>query len=383
MTDKKIGDSSVSGSLDTSVGVRSPHQKGIDKSSKRRAGGLRPKIGLGAASGPNSLHEAIAYFSGDLDAATDFLAAVRWPEGPQCPACESRLNSYISTRRIWKCRDCGRQYSAKLGTIFEDSPIPLDKWMLAVWMIVNCKNGVSSYEIAKDVKVTQKSAWFMLHRIREAMGTGKGFGAPTKLGHSDGGGGVEVDETFVGGKLANMHKSKKVELQRLRSQQTEPDHLNKTIVMGMLDRDLRQVRARVIPNVTRETLQNAILKHVKYGSRVFTDEHLGYTGLHYRFVHDVVNHMETYVNGIVHTNGIENFWSLFKRTLKGTYVSVEPFHLQRYADEQVFRFNHRGGKKKEDRVTDAQRFSKALSQIVGKRLTYAELTGKVGETTPF
>ena len=150
--------------------------------------------------GPNSLQEAIQYFGGNLYIATEFLATVRWPNGPQCPACESRQHSYISTRRIWKCRDCGRQYSAKLGTIFEDSPIPLDKWMLAVWMIVNCKNGVSSYEIAKDVKVTQKSAWFMLHRIREAMGTSKGFGAKPKLGHSDGGSGVEVDETFVGGR---------------------------------------------------------------------------------------------------------------------------------------------------------------------------------------
>src|ERR1039458_5352054 len=194
--------------------------------------------------GPNSLQEAIQYFSGNLYIATEFLAAIRWPEGAQCPACESRQHSYISTRRIWKCRDCGRQYSAKLGTIFEDSPIPLDKWMLAVWMIVNCKNGVSSYEIAKDVKVTQKSAWFMLHRIREAMGTAKGFGAKPKIGHSDGGSGVEVDETFVGGKIANMHKDKKDRLQLKRESSTEPDHHNKTIVMGMLDRDLREVRDR-------------------------------------------------------------------------------------------------------------------------------------------
>ncbi len=383
MTDKKIGESGVNGGSEASMEAKKHHQSTLILRAQSTSTKLQRKAWLSADSGPNSLHEAIAYFSGDLDAATEFLAAVRWPDGPQCPACESRQNSYISTRRIWKCRDCGRQYSAKLGTIFEDSPIPLDKWMLAVWMIVNCKNGVSSYEIAKDVKVTQKSAWFMLHRIREAMSTKKGFGTLPKLGHSDGGGGVEVDETFVGGKLVNMHKSKKVELQRLRSEQTEPDYHHKTIVMGMLDRDLREVRAHVIPNVQRETLQNAILKHVKYGSRLFTDEWPGYTGLHRRFVHDVVNHMETYVNGIVHTQGVENFWSLFKRTLKGTYVSVEPFHLQRYADEQAFRFNNRGGKKKDDRITDGQRFRKVLAQVVGKRLTYAELTGKVGETTPF
>jgi transposase-like protein len=355
-----------------------------DSTKEQFTTGVKRSVSGSADFGPNSLQEAIAYFAGDLDAATEFLAAIRWPEGAQCPACESTQHSYISTRRIWKCRDCGRQYSAKLGTIFEDSPIPLDKWMLAVWMIVNCKNGVSSYEIAKDVKVTQKSAWFMLHRIREAMGTAKGFGAKPKLGHSDGGSGVEVDETFVGGRFRNMHKNKKVELQRSRGEQIEPDlHIGKAIVMGMLDRDLREVRAHVIPNVQRETLQNAILKHVKYGSRVFTDEWAGYNGLNYRFVHDVVNHMETYVNGIVHTQGIENFWSLFKRMLRGTYVSVEPFHLQRYADEQAFRFNNRGGKKKDDRITDGQRFRKVLGQVVGKRLTYAELTGKVGETTPF
>ena len=332
--------------------------------------------------GPNSLQEAIQYFSGNLYIATEFLAAIRWPEGAQCPACESRQHSYISTRRIWKCRDCGRQYSAKLGTIFEDSPIPLDKWMLAVWMIVNCKNGVSSYEIAKDVKVTQKSAWFMLHRIREAMGTAKGFGANPKLGHSDGGSGVEVDETFVGGRFRNMHKNKKVELQRSRGEQIEPDlHIGKAIVMGMLDRDLREVRAHVIPNVTRETLQNAVLKHVKFGSRVFTDEWSGYNLLHYRFVHDVVNHMETYVNGQVHTQGIENFWSLLKRTLRGTYVAVEPFHLQRYVDEQVFRYNNRATR--DNPLNDSDRFVCALSQIVGKRLTYKEVTGKEGEASGF
>lgn len=384
MKDKKIHANRRKAAIYAVVEPEGCTNRHLDSCAQLPATGGRSKGQPSAAFGPNSLQEAVAYFSDDLDAATEFLAAIRWPEGAQCPACESTQHSYLSTRRIWKCRECGRQYSAKLGTIFEDSPIPLDKWMLAVWLIVNCKNGVSSYEIAKDVKVTQKSAWFMLHRIREAMSTTKGFGTNPKLGHSDGGSGVEVDETFVGGRFRNMHKSKKVELQRIRGEQRETDlHIGKTIVMGMLDRDLREVRAHVIPNVQRETLQNAILKHVKFGSRVFTDEWTGYNGLNWRFVHDVVNHMETYVNGIVHTQGIENFWSLFKRTLRGTYVSVEPFHLQRYADEQAFRFNNRGGKNKDDRITDGQRFRKVLAQVVGKRLTYAELTGKVGETTPF
>jgi len=341
----------------------------------------RPKDGSKRLSVPQSLREAIAYFSNDLDVATEFLVAVRWPDGPQCPSCGSKAHSYIKTRRIWKCRECKRQYSAKLGTIFEDSPIPLDKWMLALWLIVNCKNGISSYEIAKDVKVTQKSAWFMLHRIREAMGDRR-FGF-SKLGSGDAGnGGVEVDETFVGGRAEFMHKERRVRLERKNTESNAPTYHNKTIVMGMLDREMREVRAHVIPNVTRETLQNAILKHVKHGSRVFTDEATGYNSLHYRFVHDVVNHMETYVNGQIHVQGVENFWSLLKRTLKGTYVAVEPFHLQRYVDEQVFRFNNRGKNKREDRAKDGERFYKALSQVVGKRLTYAKLTGKV-EQTPF
>ncbi len=327
---------------------------------------------------PESLQEVIEYFD-SLDACVEFLASVRWPNGVECPACGSKRNSYLKSRRIWKCMECWKQFSAKLGTIFEDSPIPLKQWMIAVWMIVNCKNGVSSYEIARDLRVTQKSAWFMLHRIREAMSTTGIFRANTKIG-TPGGDGVEVDETFVGGAQKNMHKDRKLRINQKLNQTTGPTYKGKTIVMGMLDRDMREVRAKVIPNIQRETLQNAVLKHVRYGSRVFTDEWQGYNGLHYRFVHDFVNHMQEYVRGSVHTNGIENFWSLLKRSLRGTYVAVEPFHLQRYVDEQAFRFNNRGGKRKEQRVTDFQRFRKLLSQIVGRRLTYAKLTGKVGET---
>lgn len=328
---------------------------------------------------PESLQEVIEYFD-SLDACVEFLASVRWPNGVECPACGSKRNSYLKSRRIWKCMECWKQFSAKLGTIFEDSPIPLKQWMIAVWMIVNCKNGVSSYEIARDLKVTQKSAWFMLHRIREAMSTTGTFGAKPKIG-TPGGSGVEIDETFVGGRVANMHKSRKAKmLADSGGTALKGDHSNKTIVMGMLDRDLREVRAKIIPNVRRDTLQNAILREVKPGSTIYTDEWIGYNKLRDQFVHDVVNHVDTYVREQVHTNGIENFWSLLKRSLKGTYVAVEPFHLQRYVDEQAFRFNNRGGKRKEQRITDFQRFQKLLGQIVGKRLTYATLTGKVGET---
>ena len=154
---------------------------------------------------PDNLQEIIRYFS-DAGVCVEFLAAIRWPDGPQCPACESKRHSYLKTRRIWKCKECGRQFSVKLGTVFEDSPVPLDKWLSAVWLVVNCKNGISSYEIAKDLKVTQKSAWFMLGRIRLALKNHSWDN--TKIGGNSGA--VEVDETFVGGKLKNMHKDRKL-----------------------------------------------------------------------------------------------------------------------------------------------------------------------------
>ncbi len=325
---------------------------------------------------PQTLQEAVSYFS-DPDNCLAYLVPRIWPDGVTCPTCGRTDAKFLDNQRRWQCKSVHkkRQFSAKVGTIFEDSPIPLEKWLPAVWALVNCKNGISSWELHRMMGVTQKTAWFMLHRIRKAMG-GRKFGGIKKLGNSDGGNGVEVDETFVGGSLVNMHRDKRSRY----AHHSGPK--GKTIVMGMLDRDLRQVRAGLVPNVTRETLQTQVLKHVKYGSQVFTDEAVGYDKLNYNFVHDVVNHMQCYVNGRVHTNGIENFWSLLKRTLKGTYVAVEPYHLQKYVDEQVFRFNYRGGKK-EGKITDAERFSKVLTQIVGKRLTYAQLTGKSEDgTTP-
>jgi hypothetical protein len=262
--------------------------------------------------------------------------------------------------------------------VFEDSPIPLDKWLMAVWMAVNCKNGVSSYEIARDLKVTQKTAWFMLGRIRLAMQPQE---HKTKLGSNDGGE-VEVDETFVGGKIQNMHKKRRLELQQVRNNFVKTEYPGrypgKTVVHGILDRDARKIRASVVEDVKRETLETKVLQNVKYGSRVYTDDALAYDKLHRRYVHEAVNHAVMYVRGQVHTNGIENFWSLLKRGLKGTYVSVEPFHLFRYVDEQVFRYNNRATK--DNPLDDADRFVLALSQIAGRRLTYKELTGKVGET---
>ena len=317
-----------------------------------------------------TLQGAIAYFS-DPQRAFDVAVRFRWPGGDvTCPRCGETKHSFIKTRRIWFCYVCKKQFTVKVGTIMEDSPLGLDKWMTALWLLANCKNGISSYELGRALGVRQNSAWFMLHRIREAMKDDPRF----KFGGADGGE-VESDETFVGARGKNMHKDKKLRLQQLRGQERRGDiYLGKTAVMGMLDRDLRQVRCKVIPNTRRDTLQNLILKHVHGGSNVYTDQASGYDGLAKEFAHQIVNHMERYVDGRVHTNGLENFWSLLKRTLRGTYVAVEPFHLDRYVDEQVFRFNNRATK--DNPLNDEDRFAFLMSKVADKRLTYATLTGK-------
>ena len=318
---------------------------------------------------PKTLQQAIRYFS-DEQVCIDTVAAMRWPEGVACPACQKKDHYYLKSQRRWKCKECGRQFSVKLGTIFEDSPIGLDKWLTALWMLANCKNGISSYEIHRAIGVTQKSAWFMLHRLRLGL---QEPNLGTKVGSNEGGE-VEIDETFVGGKLKNMHKDR-----RARWESKRAGAVGKAVVMGILDRDLRKVRAKVVPDVKRDTLQAEVLNNVKYGSKVYTDDAVAYDKLRWRYVHEVVNKTESYVKGRVHVNGMENFWSLLKRGLNGTYVAVEPFHLFRYIDEQIFRYNNRSTEDKP--MTDADRFELALSQIARKRLTYADVTGKVGETT--
>jgi transposase-like protein len=323
---------------------------------------------------PRTLQEAIVYFS-DPDRCFEYACKLRWPDGKIiCPRCSSDQHWFINSktrkgtpRKLWLCRGCNKQFTLKVNTIFEDSALGMDKWMTAFWMLVNCKNGVSSVEIGSTLGITQKSAWFMLQRLRTALHN-RTFGNTTKIGGPDSE--VEVDETFVGGLTKNMHKGRKI-----RMVQQGGIHGGKTIVQGLLDRNLRQVRATVVPDVKRETLQNEILKNVKYGTKVYTDEATAYdNGMQRRFVHDVINHSEAYVRGQVHTNGLENFWSLLKRGLRGTYVAVEPFHLFRYVDEQVFRYNNR--KDGDQKVTPAERFARAMSQVAGRRLTYSELTGK-------
>jgi transposase-like protein len=317
---------------------------------------------MASASEPKTLQSAIQYF-GDPDNCLNYLIARRWKDGVACPTCDSKSVSFVASRRVWQCktRHPKSQFSIKVGTIFEDSPIGLDKWLTAMWMVANCKNGVSSWEVSRSLGVTQKSAWFMLQRIRLAM-QGKNSG---KIGGP--GSEVEVDETFIGGKARNMHRSKRARVI------TGTGGKDKTVVMGMLERG-GNVRAVVVDNRRRSELHKQVRENVEAGAALYSDELKSYEGLSAEYEHAVINHAVEYVNGNIHTNGMENFWSLLKRGLHGTYVSVEPFHLFRYIDEQAFRYNNRKN------MSDADRFDLAVSQIVGKRLTYAEVTGKVGET---
>jgi transposase-like protein len=314
-----------------------------------------------------TLADAIRYFSNE-QVCIDTVAFMRWPTGPECPDCLSPKDRqhWLKTQRRWQCRECGKQYSVKLNTIFEDSAIPLTKWLPAMWLLANCKNGISSYEIARDIGVTQKSAWFMLQRIRLAMKNK----SVLKLGYR--GGPVEMDETFIGGKLKNMHKSKKPKGTGFSG--IAGGAMAKTIVVGMLERKGR-VKTEVVAERSHIVLRALVNKHIHPGATLITDEWGGYKGTN--LTHEIVNHAAEYVRGQVHTQGIENFWSLLKRSLGGTYISVEPFHLDRYVDEQAFRYNNRATA--DNPVNDADRFALVLSQVSGKRLTYAELTGKVGQ----
>lgn len=312
---------------------------------------------------PATLVEAIRYFS-DPDVCLSFLVNLRWPDGVRCPNCASEKNSFLSTRRIWKCSGCKKQFSVKVGTIFEDSPIGLEKWLVALWLIVNAKNGISSYEVARSLGVTQKTAWFMLHRIRLATQTNSFM----KMR-----GEVEADESFIGGKARNRGHALKRYTARIKTHNRQA----MTAVMGLLERGPKgksRVRLKVVKNVRRASLAPEIIEHVEPGTVVLTDSLQSYSGLQNSFIHEVINHAESYARGRVHTNGLENFWCLLKRTIRGTYVGVEPFHLFRYLDEQAWRFNMRT-------LTDGGRFAAALGQIFGRRLTYRALTGaEAGQT---
>ena len=313
---------------------------------------------------PETLIEAVQYFN-EGDNAFNFMVGLRWPNGVCCPRCGGTHVGFIATRKVWECKRCTskRQFTLKVGTIFEDSALPLAKWLAAIWMIANAKNGVSSYEIHRSIGVTQKTAWFMLHRIRLALHAGS-------FEKMDGT--VEADETYVGGRMKNMHFKKR--------EATGPGHPLMTPVMGMLQRNTEttssRVKLEVLDTLKRSELIPHVLKNVQHGASVFTDSNPAYRGLCHAYTHDAVDHAFEYVRGKVHTNGLENFWSLLKRTIKGTYVNVEPFHLFRYLDEQAFRFNER-------RDCDAGRFVKAAKGVIGKGIRYLDLIeGKGGEDLP-
>lgn len=306
---------------------------------------------------PRTLKEAITYFA-DPDNCVTYMVAKRWPNGVTCPTCGSLKVTYDATGRRWQCAShhAKRKFSLKTGTILEDSPIGLDKWLPVIWLVTNCKNGVSSWEIHRAMGVTQKTAWFMLQRARLAL-QGKNGG---KLS-----GEIEADESFIGGKARNMHAKERAEKIHGRG----PD--GKAIVAAVLERG-GQIRAKVVKTRRKVDVQALVRENVEAGSKLYTDALKSYDGLD-EFTHQVVDHAIEYVNGNVHTNGCENFWSLLKRGLKGTYVSVEPFHLHRYIDEQAFRYNNRKD------MNDSERFDLAVSQIVGKRLTYQELIGHAND----
>ena len=303
---------------------------------------------------PKTLLDAVTFFA-DYENCRKFMIAIRWSDGVvRCPYCDATKLTYLAKARVYRCygNHPKQKFSLKIGTIFEDSAIGLEKWLPAAWLISNCKNGISSYELARALGVTQKSAWHMLHRLREAMTDTVG-----KIG--GGNSPVEIDETFVGGKVLNMHKKKRIE--------SNAKGGNKAIVFGMLERGGR-VKAHVIADRKRQQIEPAMSNAITSGAKIITDEFSTYQFATDEYSREVVNHALEYVNGHIHTNGIENFWSLLKRGLRGTYISVEPFHLDAYVAEQVFRYNNR---KDSD---DFTRFATCIMGIQGKRLTYTALT---------
>ncbi len=316
---------------------------------------------------PITLQEAILFFA-KPENCHEFMAKLRWPDGVvKCPRCGSEKVKYLPNAKVFKCfeKHAQQKFSLKVGTVFEDSPIGLDKWLPVMWLIVNAKNGISSWEIHRAMGVTQKTAWFMLQRARLAMQDDLSGGLL--------GGEVEVDETFIGGKARNMHKDRKRKMQ-----QSGRNLGNKTVVMGMLERKTEakkaRVRTAVIPDTTKKHIRIEVLSNIERGAEIDADEAANRWRVEEdEYAYNIINHLDAYVRGNVHTNTLENFWALLKRGIGGTYIAVEPFHLFRYVDEQAFRYNNRY------EMNDGDRFIAVMKQVVGKRLTYKQLTGKEGE----
>lgn len=299
---------------------------------------------------PKALIEAIQYFA-DPKVCVEFVKNLVFEDGEVfCRKCGNMEVTALSTRQLWQCKGCRKQFSVKVNTIFEDSPISLSKWLVAVWLITNAKNGISSYEIHRAIGVTQKTAWFLLHRIRHAMAEG----SFVKLS-----GVVESDETWVGGSEKHKHVTKQMFKRNGRKD-------DKTLVMGMLERGGRVV-AKVVDNQTKPVITAEVRKHVEAGATLYTDALHSYRSLAGEYNHDFTDHRIQYVRGPVHSNSIEGFWSLLKRSIKGTYTHIEPFHLNAYLNEQALRYNLRKG-------NDFTRFNQVVGQVAGRRLTWKQLT---------
>lgn len=304
---------------------------------------------------PKTLLEAVQMFS-DPAVAENYFAQLRWPHGViACPrpGCGSASVARLEKYRRWYCNDCKRQFSAKTNTIFEDSPIGFNKWLPALWLLSSARNGISSCELARALGVTQKTAWFMLHRIRLAMAAGN-------FGQIDGE--VEIDESFIGPKARSTKR------RGPKANGGKGPAANKSTVLGFRQRG-GIVRAFVVRDVRRATLLPRIREHVAPGAIVYTDALKSYHDVKYGWKHHIIDHAMRYVEGTVHTNSIESFWSVLKRTLSGTYIAPRPWHLQRYLDEQIFRFNAREEK-------DGPRFVQAAKGADGKRVTYRQLISR-------
>ncbi|HEY2445181.1 MAG TPA: IS1595 family transposase [Rhizomicrobium sp.] len=288
----------------------------------------------------------------DEQTAIDHFTAIRWRDGEFCPYCGSTSLYHFSDKRTHKCADCRQRFSIKVGTIFEDSKLSLRTWMLAVWYVTQHKKIISSVQLAKDLDITQKSAWFVMHRLRHAART-RSFNKPM-------GGEVEIDETFVGGKARNKRYS-----QRGKSGVT--GGTGKAIVVGALQRKGRVV-ARVVENVRAETLERFVDETVSPSVElVATDKWVGYKHLGKKYPHVAVDHADgEYVRGRAHTNGVESFWAQLKRQIYGTHHWVSRKHLERYVDESTWRHNRRD-------LPEAPRFDSLLEMSDGRRLRYAEL----------
>jgi transposase-like protein len=297
---------------------------------------------------PETLIEAVRYFS-NPDTCIEHVAALRWPHGIACPTCGRVDVSYLEKQKRWQCksRHAKRQFSVKIGTIFEDSPLGLDKWLPAVWMIVNAKNGVSSYEIARALGVTQKTAWFMDHRIRAAME----YGTFDKLDDP-----VEADETYIGGKTKEEHGR----------------FSNKSAIVGVVEKKkhIGQIRAFAAKQAHASNTLPFLRASLREGAILHTDESRIYSRANRTFVHESVNHSEKeYARGAVSTTTIDGFWNLFKRSYKGTYTHLSPVHLDRYVKERTYRYNTR-------MLSDGERFAEWFTKVNGRRLMYKSLVNK-------